>query len=185
MIGMFNEGVLGGTIGGGLSPTVADHEARLRVLAREPRARRRGLAMALGEFIQSNRASDMAIRVVAPTVAGVPYYVFVVLRFDPSLPHPEYRRARQQLLAVCCRCVKLRYPVAEDIVGVATEAYTSEGHSEDVIYLDARHWTDADAEAARQQQEELEIFKNVTVTEVNEPTFRRVLQWIAAPPSRE
>jgi uncharacterized protein YchJ len=184
MLGMFNKSVLDGTIESVLSPTVADHEARLRVLAREPRARRRGLATALGSFIKSNRVSDMAIRVVAPTEAGVPYYLFVVLRYVAPMPHPEYREARQQLLEACCRCVKLKYPAAEDIVGVATETDTSIGHSEDVMYFDARGWTAADAEAARQRQEELGIFKNMRVTEVTEAPLRRVRQRIDVPVGR-
>ncbi len=176
MIGMFNEGVLDGTIESILSPTVADHEARLRVLAREPRARRRQLATALGTFIQSNRASDIGIRVVAPTRVGVPYYVFVVLRYDAAMPHPEYRKARQRLLEACCGCVKLKYPNAVDIVGVATETDGSLGHSEDVIYLDARRWTAADGEWARQRQEELGIFKDMRITEVTEAELRKMLQ---------
>jgi len=176
MLGMFNESVLDGTIESILSPTVADHEARLRVLAREPRARRRQLATALGTFIRSNRGSDMAIRVVAPTGVGVPYYVFVVLRYDASVPHPEYRQARQRLLEACCGCVKLKYPDAEDIVGVATESDASLGHSEDVMHLDARRWTAADGEWARKRQEELGIFKDMRITEVTEAELRKMLQ---------
>ena len=184
MIGMFNESILDGTIESVLSPTVAHHEARLRMLAREPRARRRGLATALGTFIESNRSSDMAIRVVAPTEAGVPYYVFVVLRYGASMPHAEYRQARQRLLEACCGCVKLRYPDAEDIVGVATETDASLGHSEDVMYLDARRWTAADGEWVRERQEELGIFRDMKVTEVTEPVLRRVRQRIEAPGGR-
>jgi len=57
---------------------------------------------------------------------------------------------RRELLAAYCMVVKLKFPDATDIVGVATETGTDDRRSEDAVCLDARFWTERDqAEAER------------------------------------
>ena len=50
--------------------------------------------------------------------------------------------------------VKLRFPDALDIIGIATEQGQEENRSEDFAYLDARDWSpERDTEAKRLQSE--------------------------------
>src|SRR5579859_3895192 len=68
----------------------------------------------------------------------------------------------ETFLESCCAVVKLEYPEALDIVGVATETGISNGsRSEDAIYLDARTWNDEMEAKARELQEKLRICKNL------------------------
>jgi uncharacterized protein YecA (UPF0149 family) len=61
----------------------------------------------------------------------------------------------------CCSVVRLKYPDARDIVGVATESgLQNQGRSEDAIYLDASHWTKEMEDIARADQEKLGILKS-------------------------
>jgi flagellar biosynthesis regulator FlaF len=68
-----------------------------------------------------------------------------------------YREARFTHLEMCAQVVKLKYPEALDIVGVATESGTSTGRSEDAIYFDARTWTREMASRAAEDQQRLQI----------------------------
>ena len=89
-----------------------------------------------------------------PSKPGDPYYVFLVLIHFPSVPYDEYREVRREMLNACCSIVKLRFPDALDIIGIATEQGQEENRSEDFAYLDARDWSpERDAEAKRLQSE--------------------------------
>lgn len=139
------------TTGGPLS----EQETMFRFLARERRTRRRMLANSLLEVLKRSvhSPSFWDARVIAPSRAGDPYYVFLFLKRREGDSDAEYRRIRGQLLSAYCRVVKLDHAEATDIVGIASEAGYVQRRSEDLLYLNASDWSaEADAEARRIQQ---------------------------------
>jgi hypothetical protein len=82
--------------------------------------------------------------------------VLLLMPFPKGLDR-TYRDARRSYLEACCMVAKLMNPNALDIVGFATETARGAEGSEDAIYLDARDWTPALDEEARQLQRDLEI----------------------------
>ena len=66
------------------------------------------------------------------------------------------------LINVGTEGAKLKFPDAQDIVGIATETEPAITRSEDLMYLDARIWTDENAVEARQMQVELGLLTNAT-----------------------
>jgi SEC-C motif len=148
------------------NPTYADQERLFRLFAKESRYRRRMLANALLEAIDKGRQSDRLIRVSPPLQPGVPYYVFLTLKPTLSVfkTSEQYRQARLGLLQCVCQVVKLKWPDATDILGMALEPLDVPGglRSEDAVYFDAREWTDEMAEEAKELQTKLKILLNVT-----------------------
>lgn len=131
-------------------PTLAGQDKLFRLFAREDRTRRRLLAKSIYELIFNTPVSQRGTRVVLPSNPGDPYYVFLVLPRIDSISYEQYRETRGGLLDALCRVVKLKFPDAEDILGIATETGNAENRSEDAVYLDARDWTEesqADAQS--------------------------------------
>jgi hypothetical protein len=62
-----------------------------------------------------------------------------------------------------CLVAKLRFPDAQDIVGVATEtiALSKEGRSEDVIHVDVTTWTSEDDIQVKQIAQELKLSQDL------------------------
>lgn len=132
-------------------------EPILRVLASEPRIRRRGLAEqlleAMGKRVQpGQRFARLGISNDFPDTA----YLFLILpQPDFIKSHEEYREGRRAILQAYCRVAKLRAPAARRIVGIATEPAGSEGASEDLVLLetDGANWTSEHEEDAKELQE--------------------------------
>ena len=69
---------------------------------------------------------------------------------------------RRAFLEACCLVVKLKFPAAEDIVGIATESgLRNEGRSEDASYCDARQWNESLEREAKLAQEQLGIMREL------------------------
>lgn len=58
--------------------------------------------------------------------------------------------------------MKLDFPDALDIVGLASETSATIGRSEDAIYFDARLWTEEIAKETREYKRVLNILTNAT-----------------------
>jgi hypothetical protein len=141
-----------------VDPSIAYNEKLLRIPAREPRLKRRMLSEALYDLVQRTPRGQRGLRVILPTEPGDTSYVFVALaQPDFAQSYEEYRRVRLELLYACVMVAKLVLGDLVDIVGIATEAQRAAGGSEDLIYLDARHWTERDEEKARELQKKLDI----------------------------
>jgi hypothetical protein len=139
-----------------------DEERILRFLAREPRTRRRMLGRSLIELIEKTPPSQRATRIVLPSRAGDPYYVFLVLPKREAIPEADYREFRLERLLDYCMVLKLQFPEAEDIVGIATESGAmSQLRSQDAAYLDARQWGIEEQTEAEQIQEDLGLLKEL------------------------
>ena len=154
--------------------TLQDIELALRILAMEPRIRRRMLAPQLIEVLQKDTKPGSSFAQLDmsnsdPDVA----YVFL------SLPRPdyvktyeeyrEYRKYRVAILADYCRVAKLRAVEAKVIVGIAKEPHSSKGASEDLVYLkvDEENWGAEEESEARTLQKEGGLFLDENVNQYN------------------
>ena len=153
-------------------PSVKETEPLLRFLAREPRFHRRNLAESLCGLIRSAPKDMRATRYICPSSAKEPYYVFLTLpRFD-WMTYEEYRETRRYVLEACCYTVKLKFPEAQHIVGIATESgFDNEGRSEDTMYVDAIDWTEEDDIRAKEASEALNILKNPNMFTIHDQEY--------------
>jgi SEC-C motif-containing protein len=155
--------------------TLSHQEIGLRFLASESRVRRRALAKSLIAVLKRGSDHDRFLRVSKPTISGEPYYVFLSVKV-PSFAksYDEYRVVRRNLLEATCLVLRNDYPNAKDIVGIATEPYTSgEIRSEDLIYVDGRYWTPELAEQARNDKIRLNILTNTKRWRTKEQEYPR------------
>lgn len=128
-----------------------DTEKALRLLAREPRVRRRMLAKSVLEIAGKATPETVAARVLAPSNPGDPHYVFLIAD-SGSGDREKLREQRRLRLWGYCIVTRLVVPSATDVVGIAMDPPGSKPSSEDLIYFDARQWDDElEAEARRIQ----------------------------------
>jgi hypothetical protein len=147
-------------------------EKALRLLAREPRLRRRMLAQLLFDLILVKTKTGFNAAVLEPSSEDDPYFVLAVFPRQFDKTEREYQLHRSWFLGLYCKVVKLKYPQAKDIVGIATESGVSDTRSEDFIYRDVRVWTADDQEEAARIQEKYGILKKpsrIMVTELEYP----------------
>ncbi len=153
LIETFNKHILDDTQYLAFPKGINNQEATVKFLAKENRTRRRMLSTFLHELLAKTETTERRVRVIAPSNKGDPYYVFLVLPMLAGQEYSEYRTRRGKLLEAYCMVVKYKHPEAEDIVGFATESIDVKHRSEDLIYLDARQWSD-------QLQKDAEDFHN-------------------------
>jgi hypothetical protein len=150
---------------------LSNQEKIFRFLAREPRTRRRLLVRGLLEAIRDTPKRMRFTRVMMPSKPGDPYYVFLLLPHLPSVTYEEYREGRLKFLEACCMVAKLKFPEAEDIIGIATESGRGVKGTEDALYYDARVWTKDDAAEARSLQSDLNLLTEITKVEGTEKEY--------------
>lgn len=120
-------------------------ERAYRLLAREPRTRRRLLAKSLVEKIAATPPDRLGCRVVLPSYPGDPHYAFVIADESMGSTQDEYWERRRAVLFGYCKVTKLRFPNASRIVGLATEAGLNvRSRTEDLVLLDCSEWTEED-----------------------------------------
>jgi hypothetical protein len=134
---------------------INEQEKSFRWLARENRTRRRLLARAFLTLIENTPADHRATRVMMPSRPGDPYYVFLLFPRFPNLDETDCRQARGEMLRACCQVVKLTFPDAQHIVGIATESGLGGTRSEDFCHFDASHWDEEAAKEAKSLQRDL------------------------------
>lgn len=153
LIDEFSVHILGGTLYTPHTNKVDYHEKGLRILASEPRIRRRILSRNLMIISERAEREFRSVRVDAGVHPGEAYYVFLALVRKDGKSLEDYRIIRQNSLYNYCMAVKVKFPKAEKIVGIATEPISYQKRSHDLIYLDARNWT-------RDRQKEAEGIRN-------------------------
>jgi hypothetical protein len=117
------------------------------------------LASELNDMLTRTAPTQTRRRLFPPSRLGDPYYVLLLFPYVPDRPYEENREIRGAYLEACLQAVKLRFPEALDIVGVATESGTKPAsRSEDMMYLDAREWTPEIEAHAREARDTLELF---------------------------
>lgn len=143
-------------------PGVEHSEQIIRFMARESRTRRRLLAESLIGIVRKTPKNYKAARVMQPSKPGDPFYVFVLVPSKYANTKEQYREVRYGLLETYCLVLKLVFPEALDIIGIATESANPGASGEDALYFDAREWT-AEMEAeARSLQQDLGLLTNVS-----------------------
>jgi hypothetical protein len=149
LIEKFVEHLLAGSQYFASHPSIGDQEQTLRLLAREPRTRRRMLAKKLLNLIERTPGSHRATSVFFSSNPCYPYYIFLLLPRTEDISYAEYREFRLSLLEMYCKITKLQFPEARHIIGIATESGLIENRSEDVIYYDANEFSEEERIEAR------------------------------------
>jgi hypothetical protein len=143
-------------------PEIREQEKSFRWLARENRTRRRMLAKAIHGLLEKTPVDYRASRLLKPSRPGDPYYLFLLLPRYSSVDEKDYRRVRSHLLREYCLVVKLHFPDAQQIIGIATEPLDdNESRSEDFVHLDATEWNEDLERQARASKRDLGIFVDV------------------------
>jgi hypothetical protein len=141
-------------------------EPAVRLMASEPRLRRRQLAPALIHIMKNTPKGKRAARVVYSNDLPDRAYVFLVVPKLDSQSYEQYREDRRNLLFAYCKVTKLRCPDANLILGIATEPRDGHGGSEDLVFLDVKDWTEERDKEAHWLRDELSLLKeNVQRTE--------------------
>jgi len=164
LIEKFCKNILAGTSYDRATSFIADREKAVRMLALEPRTRRRILARGLIGLLRKTAPNVRAVRVALPDRKTDPYFCFLLMpRFDTT-PIDTYRQIRGQQLEALILVTKFVYPEALDIIGFATESGADPIYrSEDLIYLDARKWSAEEQEHARQLQKDFNFLTDPKV----------------------
>ena len=147
--------------------TIGEAEILLRWLAREPRLQRRLLSLALGSFVESAPTNQRATRYVVPTHPEQPYYVFLTLPTDASNGYSSHRKMRRTMLETASVNLKVHYPYARHVVGLATEpSFENGGRSHDALYIDLNAFSNEEL------NEYAELAKKLNM--ITKPSFQYV-----------
>ena len=151
---------------------LSDTEKGLRLMARESRVKRRLIMKGLVDLFTNTPKGMRRTKYLKPSSPNDTYYVFLCLPQFKNQSYEEYREVRGGFLEACVMVVKYTFPEALDIIGIASEPINNDLYSsEDLLYLDARMWSDElDKEAARLQKE-LGILVSATVTHASEREY--------------
>lgn len=118
------------------------------------------LALAIHGLLQKTPLRNVrASRTVQPSRPGDPYFTFMLLSKPDWTSEEDYREVRRNLLYLHCKVLKLNYPNAEDIIGLATEPGWNSVRSKDVVYFDGREFSQADRDEAMKTAREWQIFE--------------------------
>jgi hypothetical protein len=151
---------------------LSNAEIGLRFMAREPRLARRLIAKGLIDLFTNTPDGTRRTRYFKPLSDNGPFYVFLSLPKPNFASYEQYREVRSSLLQACCMVVKYKFPEALDIVGIASEPVRpNTGCSEDLLYLDARVWSDELNSEAAQLHHDLGIFASATTYNVHEQEY--------------
>jgi hypothetical protein len=157
-------------------------EIILRFMGREPRTRRRMLSKALMEMLEKTPAHARMTRIVLPSNPGDPHFVFLLFPMLEKHSYEDNRVVRRSFLEACCQVAKLKFPDAEDVVGIATESgFSNTDRSEDAVYFDARQWTRDLEDDARRLQRELGIFMELRESRFVEREYPTAVQEMEVP----
>lgn len=147
-------------------------EICLRFMAREPRLARRLIVKGFIDLYTNTPDGMRRNRYFKPLNEKEPFYVFLSLPQPDYLTYEQYREGRFSLLKACCMVIKYKFPEALDIVGIAFHPIRPNvGSSEDLLYLDARAWSDELNDEAAQLHHDLGIFTSITTYNVHEEEY--------------
>lgn len=130
-------------------PDIKKQEEMFRFLVRANRTKRRLLSFTIHDLIAKTPVSSRSTRTILPQSPNDPFYVFLLLPKESSIPYEMYREIRRNLLEDYLMITKLLYPNAINIIGLATETGISKERSEDILHLDASNWCDQDYKEAK------------------------------------
>jgi hypothetical protein len=160
LIEKFNRNALAGTLAQASEFSLAHYERALRMLASESRFSRRSLVRALFDLLATTPHEKNKMRMVLTKQSRERAYVLLIAGQD--VKHPEYRERRAGLLSAYCEIAKLYRPKLLDIIGIGTEPIDYDSRSEDLVYLDARHWNAERQRSAEELQKNTGLLTNLT-----------------------
>ncbi len=174
LIDEFSAHILEGTLYDSHTNKVEYHEKGLRVLASEPRIRRRVLSANLMIVPERAEHEMRSVRVDVGVHPGEAYYVFLALVRKEDKSIEDYRSIRQNILHNYCMATKVRFPKAEKIIGIATEPISCQRRSHDLIYIDARNWTRDHQKEAEEIRDKYNLLVNAKMSQGVEREFPSV-----------
>ena len=149
-------------------------EPAVRLMASEPRIRRRQLARAIVKYLLRVRRLE-----IGQFVWCIPMTILAERTYFSSFQNSTASHIRNSVktakifLGAYCRVAKLNCVKAEFIIGIATEPHAGAGSSEDIAFFDVRNWTIEMETEARQLQEKYSLLKasNLLRTDTWEDEF--------------
>jgi hypothetical protein len=132
-------------------------EEGMRLMASEPRLRRRQLSEALYGIYKKTPPGCRGARVVYSPDYPDRGYVFLLL---PKLQNEDiatYRQCRRAMLEAYCTVARLQCHDAKVMIGLATEPMGSQHSSEDFLAIDVEDWSAEHHSLAKQLQKEMGI----------------------------
>ncbi|WP_437999677.1 hypothetical protein WMF26_06925 [Sorangium sp. So ce185] len=160
-----------GTLAIGRDLGIQTVEPALRLMASESRLARRMLGDALDDLFHKTPTNGKNTRVVTSRDRGERAYVLSLVSSHGYPDYSEYRRIRENRLLAYCHVAKHLWPNLEHVVGVGAEPAGSAGGSEDLLYLDARTWTQEQEDWARRLHQEHGLLKRARFTQTMENEF--------------
>jgi hypothetical protein len=100
LIETFNKTILANTQHYAYPEGIINQEKIVRFLARESRTRRRLLSKSLFELLEKTPEEKFALRVVAPSSDGDPYFIFMLFPHYEGLEEEEYRTMRREVVVM-------------------------------------------------------------------------------------
>jgi len=152
LIEQFIKHITSGTLETGNEHPLSHHEQGVRMLAGEGRLSRRILTHSLFDLLSHADERHPSTRLVLSLQDPERAFQFIVCPQWPNEAYGTYRERRKALLAAYCHVAKVHRPELLDIVGIATEPPNVSPRSEDLVYLNARHWTEEDERTTRELQ---------------------------------
>jgi hypothetical protein len=143
---------------------IKEQEAALRLMASEPRIRRRHLGQSLLDLLENAPKERGATRLLYshdfPNVA----YLFLILPQPPDELYEEYHARRRTMLMAYCKVAKLRVMDAVYILGIATQPLGTKRTSEDFIVVDTSVWTPEMQQEAETLQQKFSLLLDDNVS---------------------
>lgn len=146
-------------------PSPKTQEMILRILAAEPRYRRRMLSATLLRQIgraPTDAVLDRCAGVVPSSHPDEPTYVFVVVGTEEGESHDSYRMRRRSLLERYARVAKHVYPEGVHIIVLGIEARDVARRTVDIVYQNTTEWTQEMAVDAERVHREESILVDMT-----------------------
>ncbi|PVE49931.1 hypothetical protein [Rhizobium rhizogenes] len=170
LIKLFTAGTLNGTQHQLFDevPTVDSSERALRIMARATRLQRRHFAQALSgaiETCEEQKAARYARVLISfdPSTNDKMAYVFLVMRETDTMSVAEFRRMRASILQAYCLSALNDDKELKLCVGIAVNAQSDRGASEELIALEQQDWTPEFLEILQTAKHQFDISLNATM----------------------
>lgn len=142
---------------------MVEQEPALRVMASEPRIRRRQLGHALVNLMEIGREGKGRTRLFYSNDFPDVAYLFLILPPLRDESYERYHDQRRSMLLAYCKVAKLLAKDAKYIVGIATEPLDTKGATEDLVALDVNEWTPEMQNEAEGLQKEFSLFLDTNI----------------------
>ena len=145
-------------INAGTLLSIKEREKALRLMAAEPRVRRRDIAYSLVDLIQNPIEDDSGTRLYFSPDFPDTAYLFLLLKSPAGISYDQYRQTRKAMLLAYCKVAKLKLDAhgrCKNIIGIATD---KGGTSEDIVVLNVERWTPEKQQEAESLQKDFSLF---------------------------